>query len=324
MAAIEGLIVRKDPKLLAGFDKSEDAGVYKLTDDFAIIQTVDFFTPIVDDPYEFGQVAAANSLSDVYAMGGVPIVAMNVVCYPCSLGMEPLREILRGGADKVYEAGAVLVGGHSVDDREPKYGLAVAGIVHPDKVVLNAGARSGDVLVLTKPLGTGVISTALKAGVADSSRERDAYVVMSTLNAGASAVMQAVGVNACTDVTGFGFLGHLAEMASASCVSFTVRAHAVPIIDGVLGYIDRQFVPGGLHRNWQYVRPIVGVAGGVAEGRVTAMCDPQTSGGLLICVAPDKADALVGKLEDAGVLAADVVGEAFSPGPDGPRIMIIP
>jgi len=324
MAAIEGLIVRKDPKLLAGFDKSEDAGVYKLTDDFAIIQTVDFFTPIVDDPYEFGQVAAANSLSDVYAMGGVPIVAMNVVCYPCSLGMEPLREILRGGADKVYEAGAVLVGGHSVDDREPKYGLAVAGIVHPDKVVLNAGARSGDVLVLTKPLGTGVISTALKAGVADSSRERDAYVVMSTLNAGASAVMQAVGVNACTDVTGFGFLGHLAEMASCILCIVHCEGACCPHHRRCTRLHRQAVCARGLHRNWQYVRPIVGVAGGVAEGRVTAMCDPQTSGGLLICVAPDKADALVGKLEDAGVLAADVVGEAFSPGPDGPRIMIIP
>lgn len=309
---------------MAGFEKSEDAGVYKLTDDLAIIQTVDFFTPIVDGPYEFGQVAAANSLSDVYAMGGIPVVAMNVVCYPCSLGMEPLRDILRGGADKVHEAGAVLVGGHSVDDKEPKYGLSVAGIVHPDKVVLNAGARPGDALVLTKPLGTGVISTALKAGKADSSAEQDAYVVMSTLNAGASAVMQEVGVNACTDVTGFGFLGHLAEMASASRISFTIWAHAVPMIDGVLGYIDRRLIPGGVHRNWQHIRPIVEVADGVAEGLVTAMCDPQTSGGLLISVASDKTDELVRRLEDGGALAAEVVGEAFSAGLDGPRIIVIP
>jgi selenide,water dikinase len=321
--AVRGLVVRKDPLLIAGFDGSEDAGVYKLTPDIAIIQTVDFFTPIVDDPYEFGQIAAANSLSDVYAMGGVPIVAMNVVCYPCSLGMEVLRDILRGGADKVYESGAVLVGGHSVDDKEPKYGLSVTGTVHPDKVVLNKGARPGDVLVLTKPLGTGVISTALKGEMVDPHVERYAYTVMSTLNASASAVMQEIGVHACTDITGFGFLGHLAEMADASDVSFTVYADAVPVIDGALDYIDMGLAPAGLHRNWEHVGPVVEVGGNVDRNIVDAMCDPQTSGGLLIALASDKADELVRRLKDAGALAAAIVGEACRRGPEGPTITVV-
>ena len=210
--ALSGLLHRTDPQLIAGFEGSEDAAVYKLSEEVALIQTVDFFTPIVDEPRRFGQVAAANSLSDVYAMGGRPLLAMNVVCYPCSLGVDVLREILAGGAEKVYEAGALLVGGHSVDDPEPKYGLAVTGLVHPDRVVRNQGMRPGDMLVLTKPMGTGIVSTAIKARWRHL-RRRMLWRVMATLNARASEAMQEVGATACTDVTGFGFVGHLSEMA---------------------------------------------------------------------------------------------------------------
>ncbi len=309
--------------------------MYKLTDDIAIVQTCDFFTPILDDPYEFGQVAAANSLSDVYAMGGKPLIAMNIVCYPCSLGMEALREILRGGAEKVWESGALLVGGHSVDDREPKYGLSVTGIVHPDRVVLNRGALPGDVIVLTKPLGTGIVSTALMADLADSQAQRRLYQVMSALNDKASQAMLEVGAHACTDITGFGFLGHLMEMAEASGVSLEVHAGQIPVIEGALEYAQMGLIPGGLRRNQDFLAGKV-EATDVDQSVLEVMFDPQTSGGLLIAVAPDRADDLVGRLRAAAVdangehdrdaavsLTASVVGRAVSAGSEGPRVRVV-
>ncbi len=318
-----GLVHRTDPNLIAGFEGSEDAGVYKLTDDIAIVQTCDFFTPILDDPYQFGQVAAANSLSDVYAMGGKPLIAMNIVCYPCSLGMDTLREILRGGADKVWESGALLVGGHSVDDREPKYGLSVTGIVHPDRVVLNRGAVPGDAIVLTKPLGTGIVATALMAGMADSGAPRQLYQVMSALNAEASGAMLEADAHACTDITGFGLLGHLMEMAEASGVSFEIDADRIPVIEGALDYAQMGLIPGGLRRNQGFLAGKV-EADGVEQSLLEAMFDPQTSGGLLIAVAPDRLDDLVGRLRRAGgAMAAAVVGRAVPAGGEGPRIRVI-
>ena len=309
--------------------------MYKLTDDIAIVQTCDFFTPILDDPYEFGQVAAANSLSDVYAMGGKPLIAMNIVCYPCSLGMEALREILRGGAEKVWESGALLVGGHSVDDREPKYGLSVTGIVHPDRVVLNRGALPGDAIVLTKPLGTGIVSTALMADLADSQAQRRLYQVMSALNDKASQAMLEVGAHACTDITGFGFLGHLMEMAEASGVSLEVHAGQIPVIEGALEYAQMGLIPGGLRRNQDFLAGKV-EATDVDQSVLEVMFDPQTSGGLLIAVAPDRADDLVGRLRAAAVdangehdrdaavsLTASVVGRAVSAGSEGPRVRVV-
>ena len=309
--------------------------MYKLTDDIAIVQTCDFFTPILDDPYEFGQVAAANSLSDVYAMGGKPLIAMNIVCYPCSLGMEALREILRGGAEKVWESGALLVGGHSVDDREPKYGLSVTGIVHPDRVVLNRGALPGDVIVLTKPLGTGIVSTAIMADLADSQAQPRLYEVMSALNDKASQAMLEVGAHACTDITGFGFLGHLMEMAEASGVSLEVHAGQIPVIEGALEYAQMGLIPGGLRRNQDFLAGKV-EATDVDQSVLEVMFDPQTSGGLLIAVAPDRADDLVGRLRAAAVdangehdrdaavsLTASVVGRAVSAGSEGPRVRVV-
>jgi len=309
--------------------------VYKLTDDIAIVQTCDFFTPILDDPYEFGQVAAANSLSDVYAMGGKPLIAMNIVCYPCSLGMEALREILRGGAEKVWESGALLVGGHSVDDREPKYGLSVTGIVHPDRVVLNRGALPGDAIVLTKPLGTGIVSTALMADLADSQAQPRLYKVMSALNDKASQAMLEVGAHACTDITGFGFLGHLMEMAEASGVSLEVHASQIPVIEGALEYAQMGLIPGGLRRNQDFLAGKV-EATDVDQSVLEVMFDPQTSGGLLIAVAPDRVDDLVGRLRAAAAdgngehdraaavsLTAAVVGRAVSAGSEGPRVRVV-
>ena len=309
--------------------------MYKLTDDIAIVQTCDFFTPILDDPYEFGQVAAANSLSDVYAMGGKPLIAMNIVCYPCSLGMEALREILRGGAEKVWESGALLVGGHSVDDREPKYGLSVTGIVHPDRVVLNSGALPGDVIVLTKPLGTGIVSTALMADLADSQAQPRLYKVMSALNDKASQAMLEVGAHACTDITGFGFLGHLMEMAEASGVSLEVHASQIPVIEGALEYAQMGLIPGGLRRNQDFLAGKV-EATDVDQSVLEVMFDPQTSGGLLIAVAPDRVDDLVGRLRAAAAdgngehdraaavsLTAAVVGRAVSAGSEGPRVRVV-
>ncbi|RPF47140.1 selenophosphate synthase [Thermodesulfitimonas autotrophica] len=292
-----------------GIETGDDAGVYLLTDEFALIQTVDFFTPVVDDPYLYGQIAAANALSDVYAMGGQPLTALNIICYPTGCGeFETLAAILRGGADKITEAGALLVGGHSVEDKEPKYGLAVTGLVHPAKLVTNRGAREGDLLVLTKRIGTGVITTALKADLAPAAAVEEACREMATLNRAAAAAMQEVGVSACTDITGFGLLGHALALARASAVHLTLNAAAVPLLPEAWELAASGLLPAGAYANRDYVAPCVSFAAGVPEVLRDLLCDPQTSGGLLIAVPPDRINLLLAALKSRAVATAAVVG----------------
>jgi len=302
-----------DPKLLLGLASPDDAGVYKLTDDLAIIQTIDYFTPIVDDPYMFGQVAVANALSDVYAMGGKPLTAMNVVCFPTkSLDISVLKDILRGGVDKMLEAGVLLVGGHSIDDAELKYGLSVTGTVHPKRMVTNSGAKAGDKLILTKPLGTGIISTAVKAGVVDEKTVAKLTQCMATLNDKASELMQEAGVHACTDVTGFGFLGHTIQLAQNSGVGINIDIASIPLFPEAGDFAKQGLCPGGLHRNREFYSPCVKIASEVPAHMQDVLFDPQTSGGLLISLAPSKAELLLGRLREAGVEEAAIVGEVVS------------
>ena len=303
---------QQDPRLLVGLDTTDDAAVYRLTATEALIQTVDFFTPVVDDPYQFGQIAAANALSDVYAMGGRPLVALNIACFPTCLPVETLAQILQGGADKVREAGALVAGGHTVEDDVPKYGLSVTGVVHPQEVLTNAGAQVGDVLVLTKPLGTGIILTAAKAGLVPGELLAAAVASMVTLNRGAALAMGQVGVNGCTDVTGFGFLGHLAELASASKVAVEVFAQAVPVLPQVVELASMGILPGGAHRNRDYLEAVVTFDPDVDQAWQDVFFDPQTSGGLLISVRPDKAQQLLVALEQQGVVGARVVGRVVA------------
>jgi selenide,water dikinase len=291
-------------------ERAEDAGVYKLTDDLAIVQTVDFFTPIVDDPFDFGQIAAANSLSDVYAMGGKPLTALNIVCFPKDiLDYSILTKVLEGGLAKMHEAGVILLGGHTVDDPELKYGLAVTGVIHPTQVVHNNTAKAGDILILTKPLGTGIISTAIKGGTA--SPEAIARIVksMTTLNRAAAEAMQEVGVNACKDITGFGLLGHAGEMIVGTKVGFEINAAAVPIFPEVKDYYDMGMVAGGLARNREYRKNMVDFDAEVPAFFRDVFFDPQTSGGLLIAVAEAKAPRLLEKLPRDGVKEAAVIGK---------------
>ncbi len=265
-----------------------------------MIQTVDFFTPVVDDPYTFGQIAAANSLSDVYAMGGEPKIALNVVGFPNCLDPSILADILRGGADKVKEAGAVLVGGHSVQDNEPKYGLCVSGFVHPKKIFKNYGCRPGDALILTKPIGSGVVNTAVKAEMASENSMQEAIKVMSSLNKKAKEVIEKYPISACTDVTGFGLLGHCAEMASASEVSFDIYVDDVAYIDGAVELAQMGLVPAGSYKNREYSGHMVD-KGDATETDIDLLYDPQTSGGLLISVAPEYADDIMNALEAHGL-----------------------
>lgn len=299
-----------DANLLVGLDTSDDAGVYRLTDDIALIQTVDFFTPVVDDPYTFGQIAAANALSDVYAMGGKPLTAMNLIAFPTDrLGLDVLAEILKGGADKVREAGAIIVGGHSIQDKEPKYGLSLTGIVHPDRVLTNAGAKPGDKLVLTKPLGVGIITTAIKGGIAAPEAIDEVTRVMAALNNTAAEVMQEIGVHACTDVTGFGLLGHASELTRASGVGIELSAEAVPILAPAWEYVRMGVVPGGTRGNLRYLKPYVEFAPEISEEVQLLLADAITSGGLLISVPAEKADRLVAGLKERQTLAAAVIGQ---------------
>lgn len=298
-----------DPNLIVGLDTSDDAGVYKIRDDYALIQTLDFFTPIVDDPYLFGQIAATNSLSDVYAMGGKPLTAMNIACFATCLEPDVLAEILRGGADKIQEAEAVLVGGHTVTDKEVKYGLSVTGYVHPDQVLANAGAQPGDVLVLTKPIGTGILTTALKKGMITEEELEPAITSMRTLNKGAAIAMEEVGVHGCTDITGFGVLGHVYELAHGSRVQVELQADAIPLFDGTLDLIEKEAVPGGARSNQGHFGKWVQIDNTVSTHMQTALYDPQTSGGLLIAVAPDKAQKLVTILEREKCLCAGIIGQ---------------
>ena len=296
------------PDLLVGSATGDDAAVYRLDDKTALVVTVDFFTPITDDPYEFGSVAAANSLSDVYAMGGRPLVALNVVGFPAALAAEMLGDVLRGGYDKAAEANCLIVGGHTVDDNEPKYGLSVVGLVEPGKQVSNAGARPGDVLVLTKPIGTGIITTGCKAGVAPPGSVETAVETMATLNRAASEAMMEVGVNACTDITGFGLMGHLTGMLRASGVSAQLSASAVPVLPGVAKLLEQGVAPGGTHRNQAGVEDYVDWDESLADDDKLLLCDAQTSGGLLISVPEDRLPQLLAALESRKVATRAIVG----------------
>jgi selenide,water dikinase len=284
------------PELLVGSATADDAAVWRVSDELALVQTVDFFTPVVDDPYDFGRIAAANALSDVYAMGGRPLTAMNLVAWPLDqLGPEPLAEVLRGGLDVVRSAGAEVVGGHSIDDPEPKYGLAVTGAVHPDRMVTNAGGRPGDALVLTKPLGGGAVVTARKRGEADDALLAAAVEVMATLNAEASVAAVAAGASAMTDVTGFGLLGHLHSLARESGVAAEIDAAAVPAIDGVDALLaDDRGVSGGSRRNREYAAAFATFADAVEPWRERLVCDATTSGGLLVALDPARAAEVPG------------------------------
>jgi selenide,water dikinase len=297
-----------DPNVLVGFDTSDDAGVYRLRDDLAVVQTVDFFTPIVDDPFDFGRIAATNALSDVYAMGGDPICALNLVAFSISsLGGEVLAAILRGGAAAAAAAGVTIVGGHSIDDPEPKYGMAVTGTVHPDRVLTNAGARIGDALVLTKPLGAGAVTTALKRGL--EAPLAAAVEVMTLLNRDASLAARAVDAHALTDVTGFGLLGHLHELCAASGLAATLDATAVPAIDGVPELLSdpaERAIAGGTRRNREHAESFTTFADAVPSERRWLVCDAMTSGGLLVAVSPERASKVPGAV--IGHLAAGPPG----------------
>ncbi len=301
------------PDLLVGTETADDAGVFRLRPDLAIVNTVDFFTPIVDDPYIFGQISATNSLSDVYAMGGEPKTCLNIVCFPKGkLDVEILGEILKGGAEKVKESGAVVVGGHSIIDEELKFGMAVTGVIHPDKILRNVGVQEGDVLILTKPLGTGIISTALKKGKASKESVDDAVRSMTTLNAAAGTVMRKYPVHACSDITGFGILGHALEMASGSGVTLVIEAAKMPLLHGAPRLAEKGYLTGGCKRNRDYLDDKMAIEPSVREGLVEIAIDPQTSGGLLIAVAKRQAAKLLDELHDAGVKDAVAVGYATS------------
>jgi len=297
------LPVSYDPDLLVGLDVADDAGVYKLNNDTAIIQTVDFFTPIVDDPFLFGQIAAVNSLSDVYAMGGKPLTVMNIVCFPLKeLGGEVLRSILLGGISKIKEAGALLVGGHSVEDSEVKYGLSVTGVIHPDMVVKKGGVKTGDKLILTKPLGTGIISTSIKASMASRKAIDEICFSMTSLNKTACEVMMDIGVNGCTDITGFGLMGHLMEMVEAGKKSAIIYSGEVPIFSDVLEYASMGLVPEGTYRNKKYYSSGVEMENDMDKFLTDVLYDAQTSGGLLISLPEEKAYLFMEKFHGGKII----------------------
>ena len=299
--------------MIVGLEKADDAGVYKVSDDLALIQTVDFFTPIVDDPYGFGQIAAANALSDVYAMGGVPKTAMNLVAFPLKdMDMSVLRQIIQGGLDKMREAGVVLVGGHSVEDKELKYGLSVTGFIHPDRVLTKKNLKAGDRLILTKPLGTGIINTAIKGGLASKEITDTVTRLMATLNRDAAEIMENYPVHACTDITGFGFLGHIAEMVMDSGAGIRIQAESVPILPQTLNYAGMGLLPAGAYKNREFYERHVDFAPRVDSLLQDILFDPQTSGGLLICVEGARSDDLLQALKQKGIHDAAIVGQVDS------------
>ncbi|GAB6138063.1 selenide, water dikinase SelD [Halanaerobaculum tunisiense] len=300
----------EDENLLVGLDQVDDAIAYQTAKEQIVIQSVDFFTPIVDDPYLFGQIAAANALSDIYAMGGEPMLAMNIVGFPSCLEQEVLSQILQGGADKVAEAGAIVAGGHTVQDDEPKYGLSVMGQTTPDQLLTNDQAQVGDKLILTKPLGMGIISTAIKGGVIDNA---DSVVAaMARLNNQAGQVMHDFGVNACTDITGFGLLGHVWELATASDVGVEIFSADVPVFKEVIEYAAMGLVPGGAYTNQDYLEDHVKISGDIKEAVVDVLFDPQTSGGLLLSIPAEQATELLSELNSLGVSEANIVGEVVA------------
>lgn len=297
------------PELLVGHETSDDAGVYRLTDSIALIQTIDYFTPIVDDPYMFGQIAAANALSDVYAMGGEPKTVLNLVGYPIKkLGPEMLSEILRGAADKVKEAGAITVGGHSIDDQEPKFGLSVTGIAHPDHIWKNVGAKPGDVLVLTKPIGVGIITTGIKRSVVTAEQEEEVTKWMAMLNKEAAAVLKSFHPHSVTDVTGFGLLGHASEMARGSNVSFEIALSSVPVLEGTYELAEKGVVPGGSKSNHKWLQNDVQYEDISPEEQIV-LCDAITSGGLLVSLEKEEAEKYVGELHKHGLISASIIGQ---------------
>ncbi len=296
-----------------GYDSSDDACVYQVSPEVAVIQTVDFFTPIVDDPYLFGQIAAANALSDVYAMGGVPKLAMNLLCVPNCLSLQTVRRILEGGHSKAVEAGCVIAGGHTIQDNEPKYGLCVTGFVHPDRILRNVGALPGDVLVLTKPLGAGILTTALKADLISPEARDEVYAHMATLNARAGqAVLQVEQVHACTDVTGFGLLGHAFEMTQEGRVTIRLHGKALPLMREAREMAEMGVIPSGAYRNQDYVRPHLTLLPGAEQVLLDLASDPQTSGGLLVSLPPDQAERLLALLRPFAPWSA-IVGQVLPP-----------
>ena len=296
-----------------GYDSSDDACVYQVSPEVAVIQTVDFFTPIVDDPYLFGQIAAANALSDVYAMGGVPKLAMNLLCVPSCLSLQTVRGILEGGHSKAVEAGCVIAGGHTIQDNEPKYGLCVTGFVHPDRILRNVGALPGDVLVLTKPLGAGILTTALKADLISPEARDEVYAHMATLNARAGqAVLQVEQVHACTDVTGFGLLGHAFEMTQEGSVTIRLHGRALPLMREAREMAEMGVIPSGAYRNQDYVRPHLTLLPGAEQVLLDLASDPQTSGGLLVALPPEQAERLLALLRPFAPWSA-IVGQVLPP-----------
>ncbi len=306
-----------DPDLLVGPGTGDDAAVYRLNDEAALVQTVDFFPPIVDDPFVFGEIAAANAVSDVYAMGGHPLLALNIVGFPVDMPKETLGAILRGGASKAAEAGLLVVGGHTVDDAEPKYGMAVTGLIGPGEQMTNAGARPGDALVLTKPIGTGIITTAGKQQRVTAAVLDGAVATMRELNGAASKAAKEAGVRACVDVTGFGLVGHLLGMLRSSNVGARISRGAVPVLDGALELLEQEVAPGGTRRNLSSAEPEVAWGEDLDSTARLLLCDAQTSGGLLMAVAPDALDGLLSALERGGVATRAVVGEIVGPSDDG-------
>jgi selenide,water dikinase len=311
---LEGIGLARSRKLLVGRNTLDDAAVYRIGDEQAVVSTVDFFTPVVDDPRSYGRIAASNSLSDVYAMGARPILALNILCFSEEVVPKRLiREILKGGDEKTAEAGVVIGGGHSIEDKELKYGLCVTGIVRPDRVIRNSGARVGDVLVLTKPLGIGLMTTGIKFGLLKRTGIRKVTAVMEELNGRASEIMVRVGVNACTDITGFGFLGHAMELAAASGVDIAFDYARLPIMPEAFDMLRAEAVAGGLWTNRQFVAPHVQAAG-VTDEQMNVLYDPQTSGGLLMSLSPRKADKMLGSLRRAGIKHAQAVGKVLAKG----------
>ena len=299
--------------MLVGTETGDDAGVYRLRPDLAIVNTVDFFTPIVDDPYIFGQISAANSLSDVYAMGGEPKTCLNIVCFPKDkMDIEVLGEILKGGADKVKESGAVIIGGHSIIDEEIKFGMAVTGVIHPDKIFRNVGVQEDDVLILTKALGTGIITTALKKGKASDESVNEAVKSMTTLNAAASVVARKHPVHACSDITGFGLLGHALGMASGSGVTLVIESAKMPLLRRAASLAEKGYITGGCKRNREYLNDKMAIDKSIREGLIEVALDPQTSGGLLLAIGKRHAAKLLDELHGAGVTQAVEVGYATS------------
>ena len=313
MQVLHSLPKFDDVDLIVGTETSDDAGVFRLRPDLAIVNTVDFFTPIVDDPYVFGQIAAANALSDVYAMGAEPKTALNLVCFPKGkMDMQVLGEVLKGGGEKVREAGAVVVGGHSIIDEEIKFGMAITGVVHPDRVIRNVGVQEGDALILTKPLGTGIITTALKKKKAPKESVQAAIASMTALNDTAAKIMRRYTVHACSDVTGYGLLGHALEMASGSSVTLVLESAKLPCLYRARRLAEKGYLTGGSKRNREYLKDKVTIDKSIRKGVVETAFDPQTSGGLLIALAQRNAPKLVEELQANGVEAATTIGYATS------------